>query len=355
MINKHFTIIISASALLLWSSCTRNESQKIEAPLVKTEKAIADGGRTMVTYPGRIKSGAEANAAFRVAGTISSIPVSAGQFVKAGQTIAILDDRDYRTQLEATEAEFSRISADANRVIELYKRGSASASEYDKASYGLKQITAKLEAHRNALADTRLKAPYDGYIQKKLFEPGETVGAGMPVVSLVSSRNPEIEINITATDYIRREKAISYTAMIDAIQGSELPLTMASITPKANLNQLYTMRLQFKDNKINNLLTPGMVAEVVIRYQSTNSTNVTVPLSAVKREEGKCYLWVYKDGKVTKRAVETTDITSDGRALITEGLAENEIVVTAGTQSLKEGMQVRLLPETSATNLGDLK
>ncbi len=356
MINRHFSIIIPGLiAAILWTGCNRAEEQQSGIPVVKTESVIADGGRIVVTYPGKIKAGKEANAAFRVAGTISSIPVSAGQFVKQGETIAVLDDRDYRTQLNATEAEYNRISSDAKRVIELYERGSATASENDKAKYGLQQITAKLEAHRNALNDTRLKAPYDCYIQKKLFEPGETVGAGMPVVSLIGSNRPEVEINITASDYLRRAKAVSYSARISAIGDQEMPLQVSEVTPKANLNQLYTMRLSFRDNKPNTILTPGMAAEVTIRYQQSETNFVTVPLSAIVRDANNCNVWIFKDGKVNGRAVETSDITSDGRIIITEGLTENDIVVTAGIRSLKEGMKVRQLPVVSATNPGNLK
>ena len=42
-------------------------------------------------------------------------------------------------------------------------------NDYDKAVAGIKQITAKYNAHKNALADTRLTAPFDGYIQKNIM------------------------------------------------------------------------------------------------------------------------------------------------------------------------------------------
>lgn len=351
---KVFTCLVMFTGMLSLA-CDRGQLLPAEPVFVRTELVEPDNGRNIVTYPGRVKPGAEANAAFRVAGTISFIPVEVGDFVKKGQTIAILDDRDYRTQLEATQAEYDRVSADANRVIELFKRGSASASENDKATYGLQQITAKLEAHKNALADTRLKAPFDGYVQKRMFEPGETVGAGMQVISLVGSKKPEIEINIAASDFIRRKSAISYTARVDAIPGKEFPMEVTGVAPKGNLNQLYTVRLKFLDEKLNELLTPGMTADVIIKFAVTNNDRFTIPLSALVRDKGKCYVWVIKNGKVSKRPIEIINITGDGKVVATSGLNNDYIIVTAGIHSLKEGMQVRQLDPMSVSNLGNIK
>lgn len=340
---------------MLFMGCSREQSIPAEVAVVKTDTVTADLGRSIVRYPGKVKAGAEANVAFRVSGTIASVPVEIGEFVHQGQIIAILDDRDYKTQLEATQAEYNRISADANRVIELFKRGSASASENDKATYGLQQITAKLEAHRNALADTRLKAPFDGFIQKKMFKSGEIIGAGMQVISMVGTRQSEMEINITAPDFIRKDKALSYSAFIDVMPGVELPLEVIGITPKANLNQLYTVRLKFKDQKLNKLLTPGLTAEVVIKFPAMENNRLSVPISSLTHVSGKNFVWLYNNGKVTRQAVDVSEITGDGKAIIVKGLKEDDIIVTAGIKSLKEGMPVRQLQPVSASNTGNLK
>ena len=81
-----------------------------------------------------------------------------------GQLLAELDPRDYQLQYNATRAEYSQVKGESDRVIELYRRGSVSVNEYDKAVAAKKRITALYNVHRNALNDTRLKAPFDGYI-----------------------------------------------------------------------------------------------------------------------------------------------------------------------------------------------
>ena len=136
-----------------------------------------------------------------------------GARVQAGQLLAELDPTDYQVQLDATEAEYKQIKAEAERVMALYKDNGTTPSANDKAVYGLKQITAKYQHHKDQLGYTRLYAPFSGYIQKRLFEAHETIGAGMPVLSMISSGAPEVEINLPAAEYIRREQFDQYTVL----------------------------------------------------------------------------------------------------------------------------------------------
>lgn len=163
---------------------------------------------------------------------------------KEGQLLAELDPTDYQVQLDATEAEYQQIKAEAERVMALYKDNGTTPNANDKAVYGLKQITAKYKHHKDQLAYTRLYAPFNGYVQKRLFEAHETIGAGMPVIAMISGGTPEVEINLPAAGYISREQFDNYHCTFDIYPGETYPLKLISVTPKANANQLYTMRLR---------------------------------------------------------------------------------------------------------------
>ncbi len=152
--------------LLVISSCGNNNEQKEIVVNVKTDTVKVYRSGKSANFPGRIKAGDDINLSFRIAGPIASVNVSAGNYVKKGQVLAQLDRRDYEIQLAATEAEYNQVKDEANRVIALYKREVVTEKDYYKAVHGLEQITAKYDAHKNALADTKLIAPYDGYVQK---------------------------------------------------------------------------------------------------------------------------------------------------------------------------------------------
>ncbi len=267
-----------------------------------------------------------------------------------------MDSRDYALQLAATEAEYKQVKAEAERVIRLYEKQSVSENDYDKAVSGLQQITAKYNAHRNALADTRLTAPFDGYVQKIHYDAGETVAAGMPVVSLISSSAPEVEINIPASEFIRSDEFETYRCSSEIYPDREFPLELVSISRKANLNQLYTARLRFLPTGPDTPLTPGMSVMVTIGLRGGTTGAVKIPLSAMLEHDGTPAVWVYNpaDSTVALRKIRPSAISRDGILTVTGGLHAGEQVVSAGVHALKENDKVKPLPAATSTNVGGL-
>jgi RND family efflux transporter MFP subunit len=348
-------MVLAAGLALLTPACSQKKTGGKIAQTVKTDTVRAYGEKSRAAFPGKVKAASEANLSFRISGTIEKLHVEAGNRVKKGQVVAEMDSRDYAIQLKATEAEYKQIKSEAERVIALYEKNGATPNDYDKAVYGLKQITAKYEAHRNALADTKLLAPFDGYVQKCLFDAGETVSAGMPIVSVISANAPEVEINIPSSEFIRRDKFDSFACTVDIYPGRTFPLELIGVTQKANLNQLYTMRLRIK-NTATPLPSPGMTAMVTVYFKPENTAVVNLPLSAVFEADGASMVWIYSSGTQTveRRAVKIATVLPNGTALVAEGLQAGEIVVTAGVHSLQEGEKVKLLPAASPTNVGGL-
>lgn len=238
----------------------------------------------------------------------------------------------------------------------LYKDNGTTPSANDKAVYGLKQITAKYRHHKDQLGYTRLYAPFNGYIQKRLFEAHETVGAGMPVLSMISNSAPEVEINLPAAEYIRREQFDRYRCTFDIYPEQTYELKLISVTPKANANQLYTMRLQLiTDNRP--VPSPGMNTMVTILCDNDSSRNLSVPGSAVLQKDGKACVFVYNpsDSKVHSREVTLVRLLSNGRSIIaSDGLKPGDQVVSAGIHHIKDGETVTPLPAASDTNIGGL-
>ena len=348
-------LLFFAGLMIIISACSQRKTDEKAVQTVKVDTVRVYGEKSYSSFPGKVKAASDVNLAFRLSGPIAKIMADVGGFVRIGQVLAEMDSRDYAIQLSATEAEYNRIRSEAGRIIALYEKGSVTPNDYDKAVYGLQQITAKYEAHKNALADTRLCAPFDGYVQKRFFEAGETVGAGLPVISMISANLPEVEINIPSSDFIRRSRFESFSCSTDVYPDISFPLELIGVTQKANLNQLYTVRLKFK-SPVAQLPAPGMTAMVTIQYKPEETTQMFIPFSALFENGGGSAVWVYnKDMQtVETRAVTPAIILADGTVVVSEGLKEGEIVVTAGVHSLRQGEKVKLLPAVSDDNIGGL-
>ena len=353
MVFRNFLVVLGV--IVCFSACRSSETDKKSVVMVKTEVVKPYRSELKITYPGRIRAAEDVDLSFRVAGPIVRIPVDAGGFVKKGALVAEIDPRDYALQLSATEAEYKQIKSEAERVIELYNRKSVPVNDYDKAVSGLQQISAKYSSHQNALKDTRLLAPFDGYVQKKYFEVGETVGAGMPVLSMINTQYFEVVIDIPSSDYVRQHSFRDFSCVADVYPGKSFPLELMDVTKKANLNQLYGMRLRLKPEAGYNLAA-GMSVNVTIDYDPGEQSMTEIPLSALMEKDGKASVWVYlpSEKRVKSRDVKVRQILKDGSVVLDAGLEKGEIVVSAGVHKLKEGMQVELLKSVSKTNVGGL-
>ena len=325
--NKSFSLkatAVKACVCLSLVACGNAKTEtEDDVQYVKTVQAERISDAAELSYPGKTKSSEEVNVAFRVSGPIQKVFVKEGQFVSKGQLIAQMDPRDYEVQLSATQAEYEQIKADAERVMALYKEEGTSASNYDRARYGLQQITEKLAHHKNQLADTRLYAPISGYVQSKMHESGETVSAGMPVVSMFNAGDVEV----------------------------------VRISKEANASQLYAARLRIKGDYDHKKITPGIATMVYASYQAPNEEDgVVVPTTAIDRQNDESYVFVLdpSTSTVKRRSVEVGRIDLEGNIQVLKGLKPNETVVCAGVRYLTDGQQVKELEKASKANVGGL-
>ncbi|MCQ2117035.1 MAG: efflux RND transporter periplasmic adaptor subunit [Bacteroidales bacterium] len=347
-------LIIAAVALCV--SCSDKKEKQEVIPLVKTQ-VVGDAASTLVhEFPGRVKASKDVGVSFKVAGTIQKILLKEGDSFRKGQVLAIMDPKDYQLQFNAAKAQYEQVKAQANRVINLYADSVVSADKYDQARYGLEQVTAKYEFAKNQLEDCKLVAPFDGFVNKRYFESGTTVAAGMPVLSIISGGVPEVEIEIPAKVLDMKSNFASFTAKFDYSE-EPVSLRLISISPKANSNQLYPIRLSI-DSKDGKYPTPGMNTMVKVNFKSDNFEQYSIPSTALFSEAGddRTYVWLISADNVVvrKREVIVSTLHTNGTADISLGLESGNVVITAGVHQLHEGQKVQVLKETSPTNVGSL-
>ncbi len=340
------------------TACSGGASEAVPQEVaVNVATLRSTSGDGVLQYPGRVKAAEEINLAFKVSGRVERIFVKEGDYVKAGQLVAVIDPTDYEIQLEATRAEHAQVTAESDRVIKLYADSATTANNYDHAVYGKQQINAKLRNHENQLAYTKLYAPINGYIQGKLVGVGEVVGAGMPVLTIFSAANPEVEISLSAADYMRRATFGECNCSFDIFPGSSFRLTPISITPKANANQLYTMRLSLHEER-GVMPSPGMNTMVNITLKSDSVTaEFTMPTTGVLHTaEGESVFVLDPQSHTLRQCVVTVSrLLPDGNCVVLSDLLhDGDVVVVTGIHHVRDGQKVNPLAPPSKTNIGGL-
>lgn len=354
--KRFFIPLFLIVGLVLCISCKeQNGPKQAHTYRVKIAKVHNASKNEVTELSGVVKEAKAVNLAFRVAGPIQKLNVSEGSYVGKGDVIAQMDTRDYELQLSAAQAEYNKVIDEVTRVKELYNRKSVSEADYQKAIAGEQMITAKLNRAKDQLNDTKLCAPFSGYIQKVNYQQGEIVNTGMSVASLINVDYYNVEIDIPAALFVQRNKFVSVKCKSSLEQDKTIPMNLVSSDVVANSSRLFRMvyRLNPKADKF---IAPGMEVKVIIEYIPETDNRIVVPIESVFSSNGTSKLWVYNeaDSTVNSREVVTNEIIGNGNIIISEGLTGTETIVTAGVNSLKEGAKVQVIQPKSKTNIGGL-
>lgn len=322
---------------------------------VKVAYPIADSPVANREFSGTIQEAAEVNLAFRVAGPIQNIYVKQGDFVKQGSLIAEIDPRDYEVQTGVYKAQYQQVKSEYERLAELNNRKSVSDNDFEKAEAGESMLRMKLQNANDQLNDTKLYAPFSGYIQSVKYQKGEMINTGMTVATLLDVKSYLVEVDLPMSFFVRKNDFIQFSCKQSMFPDSVYPLQLVGYQMKGSNNQLY--RTTFKlDPKLNPQLAPGMSVQVLINYQTQIENPLMVPLSALINEDGQTFVWKFdeKSSSVKKQLVETDGIAGEGNIRIVSGLNSGDLIIVAGVNVLREGEVVKRLEPTSATNVGGL-
>ena len=349
-----FTIAIISIFLL--TSCT-NECREKEEPIrfVRLEKVSFSKSATDLTFNGVIKEKSTTQLSFRVGGPLTKFDVTIGDHVKKGQTIAVIDQRDYRLQLKTAKAQYRQAKGEYERYTELYKKKKLPQNTLEKLEAGYLMAKAAYENAENALKDTELKAPVSGYIFEKLTENHQTVSPGQSIVSIVNVSKQEAVIHVPASKLNEIHEDRNVYCSVQNAGVSNIPVQLINVAQKAGADKLYEVRFQLDLDPATSI-KPGMSAEILIDGYADMPKSIAVPVGSVFHLNGKNYVWVYnsRSSQVQKREILLQKLENKGRITIQAGINKGEQIVTAGIHSLVDNQKVKPIQERSETNTGGL-
>ena len=334
-------LLIFAGALL-WHMLPEVPKTVEAATPVKVFVVGATEGTAAQVYAGEIHSVYESNLSFQTAGKILSRRVKAGDRVRKGQVLAVLDTRDLEQAVYNTQAQESAVNSqlklaekNMRRYQQLLAEGAVSEAIYDQyvqqyeaAQAAVEQSHAQSAQTVNQLGYSMLTADREGIVTKIKAEPGQVVAAGDNIATLAVAEdgveNFTIGTSIDTQLWSRRKN--DYAAVI------------REISPMADAE---TRTFQIKAQLQGDLsaVRLGMTAKVFLRNGGEKKASY-IPLAAVleQSDQGKG-VWVIHDGRVYFASVELGELRKD-QVEVLSGLAQGERIVAAGGQKLSEGQMV---------------
>lgn len=277
----------------------------------------------------------------RILARIEEIKVRAGDYVKKGQELVVLEQSDLKSRVSQASSQIKSIDARLNearqsldRSAELNKRGLLALAPLEAAQANYKSLQAQKKSAQQVLIEAKtalnyasVTAPFDGLVVDRFAEPGSTAQPGMSLLSLYNPSSVRVEANV------REERAVQLTLgqtlkMDIPSKGLALSAEIEELVPAGNSSSR-TFLVKGNINDINGLL-PGMYARLLI--PAGTGKRILVPENYVAEVGQLNVVWVVQPGDVNKlqekRFVKIGLINEGGLVDVVSGLKAGEFLVS---------------------------
>jgi RND family efflux transporter MFP subunit len=303
---------------------------------------LGDSLRTV----GTISPAEEIRLSFKTGGIVASIPVDAGDRVAQGQPLASLVQEEVAAAVAQARALADKAERDLARGRSLYADEVATREQVEDLETARDVARANLRAAEFNARFSRIEAPADGIVLRKLVEQDELVAAGQPVVVLGDTSGGWIvRASLTDRDIVRVRVGDRASVTLDAYPGRQFDATVTELASAADpMTGTYEVKLAIDPQ--GQRFVQGLVAKVEMAG-SPGAAVTVVPVQALLEADGTeavVYVVATRDeGEVAERvAVRIGRLVGD-QVEVLEGLQGGERVVTEGAAYVRAGEPVRIV------------
>ena len=394
MLTSGSVPILLSLAIALTAGCAQSkvesrDGRKPAAKLVKTEAVRQETLHRTVDVVGTLAAADEVTISSQSGGIVRAVLADLGDPIKAGQTLVEIDREKLQYTLDEQKAAHARAltkygalesgrlppveeTADVRkaaaelaqakqsheRASELHKRTlipqqtlddaettlRLKAASYDAALQNARNLRADVDASDatmkladRQLRDTYIRAPFDGYVQKRMVSVGELVKDQMPVMTVVRVDPLKLlaEIPERMAPWIKVGQSLDLR--VDAFPGTTFAATVSRISPAVN-TQTRTFSFEASAPNHDARLKPGTFARVQLETALVEQV-LTVPYAAMQYRYGVYRVFTVDDHRLTVHELKTGDRLGD-RMEILAGVKLGEHVALTDVDNLADGMMV---------------
>ena len=318
---------------------------------------------TNTRFLGVIEAASDSNVGFEVAGLLQSLSAREGDFVTTGQSLGKLDIRQQQAALSLARAQVKEVSAqlelvklNLQRIDALLNKNLVSQSEADDARLNVAALTARLETARASVRNaeividkSRLIAPFDAVVSKRLREPGSIVSPNVPVLRLVSVGERHAHVGIPPKYADLAQIGDEYSLYLN---DTFVPAKLRSIGTDVDPQTLTVLAVLTLPEGV-----PARVGQTVVMQfeEQVTALGGWLPLSALI--EGDKGLWTVlvtrksQAGLIITARESIEVIHNEGDRVYVRGtLANGATVVASGMQRLSPGSPVEIVPNIRVVN-----
>ena len=280
----------------------------------------------------------EVDLSFETSGKIVEINFEEGSFVKKGQLLAKVNDRPLQAQLQRLVSQLKLAEDRVFRQNALLERDAVSKEAYEQVKTELATLNADIDLIESNIAQTELRAPFDGVIGLRQVSVGTFASPSTIVAKLTKISPLKVEFAVperyagdvkvgAGLDFMLEGKLNAFHATVYARESKIDPIT-------------HTLTIRALYPNANGMVLPGRYASIKLNKDEIKDA-LAVPSEAIIPEMGKDKIFLYKSGKAQPVEI-TTGIRTEAEVQVLQGLNVGDTIIISGTLQLRTGLPVTL-------------
>ena len=352
-IDKRLKIAIAAVviAACAFGGYTYYQSQQKakQAAAVETAEVVRKDLKSTVSATGTISPVDSVEVSPKITARISQVLVKENDHVTAGQTVAILDGKDFEAQRDQAQYKVTNTKVEYERAEQLYNLGAGTKQDLDTAKFNYDTALSPLSEAQSDVAETVITAPMDGVVvgEPKTVGTMAVQGNSNPTVimRIADTANKQILAQVDETDIGKVQVGQEATFTVDAYTDRTFTARVTKISQTDTSNTwdtnsstsssssssssssasviYYYVTLDVNDP--DDVLKLGMTARVDITT-SEKQDALVVPIAALKTNDSGSYVVRVNDDGTTEQVPVKTGIYSSDYVEILSGLTEGDKV-----------------------------
>jgi RND family efflux transporter MFP subunit len=320
---------------------------------VRTAAVLKRNLADEIVLTGTLKPKAQVQVVAEVPARLLRVLRDEGARVGTGETLALLDDTDYRlaadrarAALAVAEANRAHAQTEKERADSLLKTGGITDRDHLSAQVALQvgeaslsQARAELAIAGQQLSRTRVASPFAGRVARRFPDPGAMLAGGAPLFTLVDDSVLEFDAPVASRDLARVKVGATAQLTVDALPGARIDGRLARIEPlvdERSRSFQVVVEIPGRDG-----LVGGLFARATVRVGEVADALVVPPAALVRdgSDPSKGDVFVVRQGKAEKVTVGLGVEAPDG-IQVTSGLAAGDTVVLDPPNALASGAPV---------------
>lgn len=286
------------------------------------------------------------NLAFKISGQVLAVYVSKGDLVAKGALLSRLNPRDVELQVAADKSQYEQAKSQYERMERLLQRQAVSQQEAEAARSAFVRSKSLYENSRDLLGDTRLRAPFEGVVERIYVDAFQRVESGEPILRLVNPLSTTVEFTIPERSLpLLSDSTTHFYVVFDNLPNRIFPARLHKFAKTASDASGFPVALKIPyDQTRRYSLSPGMTCQITMQVEQSAKNEVAVPLTAIySPASGGESVWIVKGDSVVRQSIVLGQLFGRSMVTVTSGLKGGEEIVVAGVYRLQEGQKVKII------------